>query len=305
MKACSVPGCEEEDSLPFKCKLCDQLYCAKHRLPEQHNCLLIGIYQSDKYKKSKVTQPKKKEEETKKSKPKIRGERLYGPRETERKSVYLEPQDRFLSRSSFFNIAGFRNDYFNILTTLVIFSILVTLNIIVEYTLYEGAPISVIDWNWVFINIGAINFIFGGYFVVQKILAKRMREGTRVVLWIWGIIIGIMSIFIPLFAIPGFLTFKEGSSSYKNRGKIAFSGIAWILLWCIVITILMFGNGFGVPYLASLSFTPMLMLTFTLFSLLPFGIYAGKYISGWNRQLYIGTFVFTFILFIVFLVAKY
>ena len=305
MKACSVDNCKEEESLPFKCKLCNQFFCAKHRLPEQHDCPMIGIYQTEQYKKAKYTQTEKKEEKSKKKRPKIYGEDIYTPRDIETKSVYYEPQDRFLTRSSFFNITGFRNDYINIITTLLIFSILVTLNIIVEYTLYAKVPFSSIDWIWIVINISAINFIFGGYFIIQKILARKMHENTKVVLWIWGILLGVLSIFVPLFAIPGFLTFRESSSSYKNRGKIAFSGIAWILFWCTVIVIIMFGQGFGNAYLHSLSFTPMLMLTFALFSLLPFGIYAGKYISGWNRQLYIGTFIFTFILFIVYLIARY
>ncbi len=305
MKSCNVPGCEAEESLPFKCKLCNQMYCSKHRLPEQHECPMISIYQTEEYKKSKVSQPRIIEEQPKKINPKFRGEKVRNPRDTETKSVYFESQDRFLTRSSFFNITGFRNDYLNIFTTLLIFSILITLNIIVEVTVYGNLPIALMNWNMVFINLGAINFIFGGYFIFQKILAKRMREGTRVVLWGWGILLGLMSIFVPLFAIPGFLAFKEGKSSYKNRGIIAFAGISWILFWCMIIVIIMFGGGFGVPYLGYLSFTPMLMLTFALFSLLPFGIYAGKYISGWNRSVYFGTFIFTFISFIIYLIARY
>ena len=54
MKSCSYPDCVEEDSLPFKCKLCEQYYCAKHRLPEQHDCPRISIYQSEEYKKAKA-----------------------------------------------------------------------------------------------------------------------------------------------------------------------------------------------------------------------------------------------------------
>lgn len=305
MKTCEFPGCDAEESLPFKCKLCNKMYCSKHRLPEQHNCPMIGIYQSEEYRKSKISQTKIKEEKPKKSKMKYRGDKLYGPRDTDAKSVYLEPQDRFLTRSSFFNITGFRNDYFNLLTILGIFSVFITLSIIVEFTLYSGIPISAVDWNIVFINLGSINFVFGGYFVIQMIIAKQKKERPRIVLWIWGILLGVLSIFVPIFAIPGFLTFREGRSSYKNRGIIAFSGIAWILFWCTIIVILMLGNGFGVPYLSAVGYTPMLMLTFTLFSLLPFGIYAGRYISGWNRKVYISIFVFTFILFIIFLIARY
>ncbi|MCE7743260.1 MAG: hypothetical protein GOP50_12490 [Candidatus Heimdallarchaeota archaeon] len=305
MKSCDVPGCEEEESLPFKCKLCDRMYCAKHRLPEQHECPMIGIYQSEVYKKSKLSQPRKEEEIPKKTKLKHRGEKLLSPRDAETKSVYYEPQDRFLTRSSFFNIQSLRRDYLNILIILVIFSTFITLNIIVLHTLYRGLPIAALDWNVVFINIGAINFIFGGYFVIQKITARYMKEETKVVLWLWGIVLGILSILLPLFAVPGFLTFKEGRSSNNNRGKISFIGISWILTWCTVILIFLYSNGFGVPYLAELSYAPSLMLLFVLFSLLPFGIFAGKYISGWNRYVHMGSFLYTFIIFILYLIVRY
>ena len=34
--------CDEEEFLPFTCRYCGQSFCAKHRLPESHNCLAIG-----------------------------------------------------------------------------------------------------------------------------------------------------------------------------------------------------------------------------------------------------------------------
>lgn len=308
MKSCDFSGCEEEESLPFKCKLCNQMYCSKHRLPEQHECPMIGIYQTEEYKKSKISQPRTEDEKPKKT-PKFRGEKVRSPRDTETRTIYYEPKDRFLSRSSFFNIMGFKNDYLNLAIILIVFSILDTLHIIVNTTLYNNIPISALDWNFwkiILISLGTINFVFGGYFILMKILANRMKEGTNIVIWGWGLLLGLLSIFIPLFAIPGFLTFKEGRSSYTNRGKIAFIGISWILGWCSAIIVIMFGSGFGVPLLyAGVGYAPMFLLLFVLFSLLPFGVYAGSYISRWNRQIYIGTFVCTFILFILYLIVYY
>jgi hypothetical protein len=170
-------------------------------------------------------------------------------------------------------------------------------------------PFAALNWEYwksVLISLGTINFVFGGYFISMKVSAKRMREGTNIVLWGWGILLGLLSIFIPLFAVPGFLTFKEGRSSYNNRGKIAFIGTLWILFWCTTIVVIMFGGGFGAFLLYSgIRYAPMFLLLFVLFSLLPFGVYAGRYISRWNRQIYITTFVYSFILFIVYLIAYY
>jgi len=303
MKSCDYPGCEEEESLPFKCKLCNQMYCAKHRLPEQHDCPMIGIYQTEEYRKSKISQPRIQEEKSKKSKLRFRGESLKSPRETETKSVYFEPQDRFLARSSFFNITGFRNDWLNLLIALGVFSIISSLNILVRVSLYPNPLFTLSLRESILINLVGINFIFGGYFIVQKILAKRMKVGTRFVLWVWGIILGIISILVPIFVIPGFLLFTEGKSSIQNRGKIAFVGISWILFWCTAIIVLMLGWGSNIPYLFALGYTPSFMLSFVLISLLPFGTYAGKFISLWNKKLHIITFVYTFILFISYFVA--
>ncbi len=33
---CSV--CGKKETLPFRCKYCDQLFCREHRLPEDHKC---------------------------------------------------------------------------------------------------------------------------------------------------------------------------------------------------------------------------------------------------------------------------
>ncbi len=39
MDKCEV--CGEEVLLPFRCNYCQSLFCAKHRLPESHNCSKI------------------------------------------------------------------------------------------------------------------------------------------------------------------------------------------------------------------------------------------------------------------------
>lgn len=34
--------CGKDELLPFVCKYCGQSFCAEHRLPESHNCLMVG-----------------------------------------------------------------------------------------------------------------------------------------------------------------------------------------------------------------------------------------------------------------------
>lgn len=40
--------CGREEVLPFKCQYCQRLFCAEHRLPENHNCAQIGIAKAPK-----------------------------------------------------------------------------------------------------------------------------------------------------------------------------------------------------------------------------------------------------------------
>ena len=59
MPGCSIEGCEGE-GFPYKCKLCGNKYCGKHRLPEFHDCPGLIYYQSQEYKKSKAMRYTKK-----------------------------------------------------------------------------------------------------------------------------------------------------------------------------------------------------------------------------------------------------
>jgi Zn-dependent protease len=40
--------CGKDELLPFKCQYCQGLFCAEHRLPENHNCSQIGIAKAPK-----------------------------------------------------------------------------------------------------------------------------------------------------------------------------------------------------------------------------------------------------------------
>lgn len=52
-KQCNVDGCQNTDVVPFKCKLCGLTFCSEHRLPENHNCVGIGYFQTEEYRRRK------------------------------------------------------------------------------------------------------------------------------------------------------------------------------------------------------------------------------------------------------------
>lgn len=300
MKSCSLDGCMERDSLPFKCKLCGQMYCAKHRLPEQHNCMQIGIYQTDEYRKAKVSPPKPEKKD--KVKPRRYGENLYGPRDSERKSIQLESKDRFMMRSSFFTLFDLKSDIVNIFVASLLFSVFLGTHSIVNRSVYQGAQLTSLFLYTTLLNVGVSVFIFSGFYAIQKIVAKRMKLRSGVILWLQGILLGLVSIFVPIFVVPAFFVFRDFTGGDRERGIAALSGIVWMLFWSIVCLVFMFANGFGVVWLYALKEIPMFLLLFSFFTLLPFGIFTGRYIARWNKKLSWGLVAFTFALFIAYLV---
>lgn len=52
MANCSY--CEEKVAMPFTCKLCGKKLCAKHRLPERHECGNLDHYDTFQYKQEKM-----------------------------------------------------------------------------------------------------------------------------------------------------------------------------------------------------------------------------------------------------------
>lgn len=52
MAKCSF--CDEQTSMPFKCKFCEQSFCSKHRLPENHDCQGLENYKQQSREEGKV-----------------------------------------------------------------------------------------------------------------------------------------------------------------------------------------------------------------------------------------------------------
>lgn len=40
--------------MPYRCSLCNNRYCSKHRLPERHECINIGVFQTPEYRQVKL-----------------------------------------------------------------------------------------------------------------------------------------------------------------------------------------------------------------------------------------------------------
>ncbi|MCK5304614.1 MAG: hypothetical protein KAJ72_05145 [Candidatus Heimdallarchaeota archaeon] len=313
MKNCSFLGCEEEESLPFKCKLCSQSFCAKHRLPEQHDCPRISIYQTDEYKKAKLSPKKavedKKEGKKRKDKSKLH-KGLYTTRDLEKRSKFVEPQDRFLLRSSLFTLYSFKYNFLNILIGSFYFLVIVCLSLLFDLAVIKRVQFEVWPTVLLLFMIGyfiSISIIYGGHMILESLYSKRLGIRATHSLWLQGMLIGIVSIFLPLIITPNFLLFSEYGSSSKDRGKVALSGILWILGWqflTVVFSILSITGifTFSLYFYLGLQTLVIFFFIYLIFSMIPFGFNRGRYIRSWNSKLFwylIGTTVFLFLTYLV------
>jgi hypothetical protein len=302
MKGCSYPDCAEEDSLPFKCKLCNQSYCAKHRLPEQHDCARIGIYQTDEYRKAKVSPVVPKAEE-KEEKPSRKQKQFYTPRDIEQKSVYAEPQDRFMTRSSFFTLYSFGKNIHNVLVISLFVGFVLTLNDLVDFRLWQGRPLSS-DYLWILLTTFiATLIVFGGHMLAQHIAARTQKIGASNIIWLQGALISLIGIFIPFTMIPTFLTFRTDVIDDRKKGITAMIGIVWILVWEVIIISILGFSSINQHILDGLANIPFFMLFLVVFLLIPFGVFHGRYLSSWNRKVHWSLFASVVALFIYYFVV--
>ena len=309
MKGCSYPDCEEEDSLPFKCKLCSQYFCAKHRLPEQHDCLKLAIYQTDEYKKAKVSPVVTRVEEEKPPK-RIERSDFLSPRDVEQKSVFFQPRDRFLLRSPMFSLYSFNYNSANILVATFYAFVIMTLHFIVDQALFKNASLNIFTAWIVLTYFVSIGLIYGGHMIAENVAARNLRVRSGHVLWLQGFLIGLFSILIPFVILPSFLVFRDVDEKYKERGIVALTGIVWILFWQVLVFI------FNILVLAGIQVLPTIFLSgfnilatffyiYLIFNLVPFGLNNGRYIANWNKKLVWYLFTTCFVLLIVQLVFSF
>ncbi|MHA1685018.1 MAG: AN1-type zinc finger domain-containing protein [Candidatus Heimdallarchaeaceae archaeon] len=303
MRKCAVTGCEEDMSLPFKCKLCGQYYCAKHRLPEQHDCPGVHVFQTEEYKHAKVSilsTKKKDEKELKKT--------LKKAKKTDKKQkknaylnneMYYPNSKRFLMYSSFFTIFSLKNIWLNILIASGYLTFIFIGHLLI-YFLISKTPVFQPLFLWALITtVVALNIIYTGHWIVQFYAAQKERTVVHVVHWLQGMLFGLIGLILPFILIPSYLTFPSVFlSSNENRGKTALAGISWMLVTTVLTTIL--ARFVPIPDAMSLglTFVPFMFFIYMFFDLFPFGLSKGTYILAWDKKVYWGTFGAIFIMFL-------
>jgi hypothetical protein len=172
----------------------------------------------------------------------------------------------------------------NIIVSTAIVAILMSINLIVNTAISKSISFSP-DFLWAFLTtfFGAI-FIYGGHELAHVITAKKLEVKHGHVLWIQGILLGLLSIILPFLVFPSYLIFKEGGSKTREKGLAALAGVIWLMVCQIF---LLFAIGFKIfsgPILYGLYNLPYIFMFYLIFNLIPFGLTDGRYISNWNRR---------------------
>lgn len=220
--------CGKEVDMPFKCPYCGGLFCADHRLPENHDC------------------------------PKLHLAR----RPLKGTSVELKPP--LMSRVELRDL---------MITSLVMFALALSSS----YGLYPSAYVLVPSL------IVASSYLAHEF--AHKLTAMRLRLRSRFVIDRFGLILTLVSVLMPIkFIAPGAVV-TDAPLSSKEAGKVGMAGpVASIVLASLFYLFFRLGClEFYVPFCFN-SFI-------SIFSLLPFGSFDGRFLFEWNKLAWVACLV--------------
>lgn len=264
MVKCDYCG-KEIQGFPYTCSYCGGTFCAEHHLPENHDCVKLDEATPPYAKESQATFSLDEEDKGVKR-------RLRLPVFPFRK----EKQHRDVVRRGF---KFTRKELLHL-------SVAAILTALVAFSLY----------GWSFQNLFRSSFLIG-IIVPSFLLHELAHKFTAQYFGIWaefrlimfGALLTLFSIFLPLkFLAPGAVMITT-STSRKEAGKISIAGpivnvslgMVFLLLWGISSEL---GNIFRIGvYLNGF---------IAAFNLLPFGPLDGRKVLRWNKVFWGATFAF-------------
>ncbi len=258
--------CGIDVSLPFTCKLCGGKFCGKHRLPENHECTNIGVYNTREYKIAKIA-----------------------------KSSYQTSTAEYMvettptSRGLFGSFWSTGNNTADVLLAGIIFGFVAFIQ---SGFIISGIPI--------FLLYGIVG-LYTIYFSRSQ-LARKYHQTTSFILLPIGIAITLITaVFQFTLLIFGQFTIPE-SASLEEQSKIGiitiFTSVAMWLIGRYVLTPLVIIYNFAnltIPILI----TSTLFLWFALIILIPIRGWDGQRIYEWNTKYFWAILAIMLILIII------
>lgn len=282
--------CGKQELLPFTCRYCQRVFCASHRLPENHECIGLS-HQKD----VPWTMQGRKATSVRDTTPQhytfqYKSGTTY-PGHAKRSNGFIPPpgMDIVTLGSEIRDLA-----LGTLLISIFVFSIFLSL---VEY------EISVT--NLFLATIGALLAsctAFVCHELAHRYFAIRAGMQARFVLWKQGLYLTVFMIMLAIFtpfpaiAAPGFVLI-QGFVDRETNGKISAAGPSVNVIFGSLFLLLSF------PFSNSVVADIFLLVAalngiLALFNLLPFGNLDGRKIMDWNGAIWLLLVAFGLVVFI-------
>jgi len=258
LKSMQCQKCGQETFLPFQCPYCGGQFCTAHRLPENHACPKIELARSSRQEEAAVFQaPKSYEYSVTFGQPRMtKGKVYFSPKEVKHLAVAAAlVMGIGLSLLLYPEIFGTADSAS--LTAVSVYAIVLTLS-------------------------------FFAHEIAHKVTAQRRGLWAEFRLTMWGVVLTLVSMLLPVFKIisPGAMMVSN-SANLEDMGKVSVAGPAVN----IFLSAVLFGGA-----LSSVTFAPDLAVVLLLaaflngymavFNLIPIGILDGFKIFSWNKKIW-------------------
>jgi Zn-dependent protease len=244
--------CGQEIFLPFQCPYCGGQFCAAHRLPENHACPKMEIARAPKEEAPVVVQTPSSYEYTV----------TFGQPRRAKGRIYFSPKE---------------------LEHLAIAALLVV-GIGLSIGLYSSFFGEV---NWT-LTVAAFTVILTASFfmheIAHKITAQRQGLWAEFRLTLWGAVLTLISVILPIKIISPGAVMIAGSARNDEIGKISIAGPATNIILSTVLLSVAFVPS---PYSGLLFLGAFFNAFFiALFNLIPIGILDGYKIFSWDKKVW-------------------
>ncbi|KYK37500.1 MAG: hypothetical protein AYK18_09795 [Theionarchaea archaeon DG-70] len=250
--------CDKDVILPFKCPFCNQYFCPEHRLPENHEC--------PEYWRAKIPRQEPPPPVIIEGKP-YEHTVTYTPKPMTRTFGFSPKEVRHLAIGTLL-VAG------------------VGLSVGLPYVSQIGSQPQILAGLTITFTLA-----FLLHELSHKMQAQRLGLWAEFRLTMFGALITLISIFLPVFKIisPGAVMIA-GSVSKEIAGKTAIAGpLTNIVLSSILLFSFFYSS--SLPLSVILIWGAAFNAWIALFNLLPFGMMDGLKVFWWNKIVWGITFI--------------
>ena len=261
--------CAQETVLPFRCPYCGGQFCSAHRLPESHSC--PGIAAARAQKREQVM--------TQQGYNSYNYSYMFGQQPFKR-----QHRVRF-SRKEFKHIG---------IAALLVIGIGFSIG-------WYGNLFSGFSWTWTVMGVfaGIMTASFLVHEIAHKVMAQRKGMWAEFRLTVWGAMLTLVSVFLPVKMIaPGAMMIGGSVPSGEDIVRISIAGP----LTNIVFSSVLIGVAFALPasvFTSMLFFAAYINAFMAVFNLIPFGVLDGFKIFSFNKKIWLLAFFPSLILAVV------